>query len=256
MNHALYSKFILWKTHTKNIPNAYAIFGKSTAKRIEKSIEKIKESEYEIRLEDVNESLIDAFLPVYTASITQKNGKLFDVRETITKRQKDGFVYRSVSLYKNNILEGAMIYSIRETNLGIAYNIFPTKLTIKIPIRNITFIADYYVYQDAIDNEKEYVSHGKDRNLYGMPTHSSIGVANHKLRAASLPYVSNAKKNEMLNLSDIHPKDNTLIFLGNTKDEPIKKALLFSTTPEEEMRKKYSVLFDNTNFDLEFRQLH
>ncbi|MBT3538588.1 hypothetical protein HOF40_03495 [Candidatus Parcubacteria bacterium] len=250
-----YPKFVLWKTDVKNVQNAYELFGKKTAKRIEKSIEKILESDYEIRFEDVDESFIDAFLPIYTDSITQKKGKLYNVKEKIKKFQDEGVVYRSISLYKENILKGAMIYTIREKNLGISYNIFPNEISVKLPIKNITFVADYHIYQDAIDRKKEFVSHGKDRNLYGIPTHSSIGVANHKLRAASLPHVSNSMKNEILNLDELSIDEDTLIFSGDEKGASIKKALLVSKTSEEEMRKRYSILFENENFNLEFKKI-
>lgn len=232
---------VAWRTTLDSAAAGIDIFGRQTRSRIRKALACIEDSPYRFVHESVDQSYLDAFVPLYMDRIGgMERGNVYDVQTTITDNMKQGREYKALSLYRGDELCGGAIYSLREKSFSVAYRIFPHTLDIDIP-GNIGFVADSLVYERAIEAKKQFVLHGKDRNVFGP--YSNIGLAMYKLQAGARPFVSKAEENAFhTELPDCD--SDMLIFLGKEKGEDIKECLLVTDNADDEaIKKQYNRLF-------------
>ncbi len=270
-NTFIYPQYITWKIDISAKKNALFCFPEKTAKKIQKSQERLNQAGYQFVFEPVDMKYMDKFTPLYVDNVSTKtNPKVFDVKTEIEKRIFQGIVLEALSLYKENKYLGGCIYMIYPERISYIYRTFTKIFDLSLPI-NAAMVADYLVYQRAIDYDKHMIFHGRDRNLYGL--HSDIGVAEFKLHSGCAPYVSKHENQtffsrtvgddfgtQIQTIEGTHfileqnfnkSKEAVLIFLGEKSEEKIKNALLFVKNKNEELLKKYNYLFKNPNFTTE-----
>lgn len=237
-----YPHHIRWKLFLDTHIDPYDFFIGSMKKRVKKTVEKLQQQNvYEFRHEIVTKEYIERFLPIYQELISSKENPLvFDIASSIVLSDDAKYKYESVSLYQNDIFVGGVIYSNREDSFFVGYKAFPRTFDFSAQ-STPTKVAEYYLIQKAQQEKKEYMSHGKDRNRYGL--YSSIGLAQFKMSIGCLPYVE--EKTEIYKNVSFESSVNTdvLVFLGDTINERITQAILFSSQDETTAKKAYPELW-------------
>ena len=216
---------IMWRVYFTDITDPFELFRKKTRKKLRSALIRMDQTDYRFMIEPMTDELLDRFIPLYTDHILKKeSGKVFDVKKSIHEGQKVR-PYFMLSLYHQNNFLGGIIFSDREDFFTTAFKVFPKSLSdIDLPL-NITFLAEYYLFEYAIKQGKEYIKHGRDRNMYGI--HSNPGLAMFKLQIGGLPYVG--MRDIIFDTFD-PPKENTrdiLVFHGEQMEQKITHATLY-----------------------------
>jgi hypothetical protein len=269
-----YPRYVGWQVDLQNRLDANLCFGKKTSKKIQKTILLLEKEGYTFKTEPVQEELLKKFLPLYHKNISEKeNPKFFDVPTELQKNsKKEDSQIEALSLYYGTTYVGGVIYRVVADSIKINYRVFQKELFKSFPITP-SIVSDFFIYQKAIDLKKEFVTHGKDSNLYGL--HSSIGLALFKIQSGCYPKVSKdcpiffTRKKSDLKAEDTQQicsdptytldytqnffltKNDILVFLGEKQNEKIQKAILFLKNTDEETLKKYELLFNNPHFTTE-----
>jgi hypothetical protein len=154
-------------------------FGKNHTVRIKNSLKKIAESSITYSFEPLTREVLDWFIPLYTATITEKNNpKVNDIFEsTIGKVSK--FNYLALILKEEGVPIGATLFSERNSILSFAYRIYPLNWQKNNLPAGPSLYAEYLMNEYASQNGFSKISHGKDRNPYGY--NAGIGLALFKL---------------------------------------------------------------------------
>lgn len=247
-----FPRYVSWRIHLQN-NDPFSAFGKQTAVRIKKADYLLSQYGYRFIIEDVTSAYLDKFVPLYEKNILSKErGTVFPVRKRVLEGEKFGKKYQVVSLYKNDEYLGGIIFSISPTRdfFSSAYKVFPHSIPEKIPI-SVSFIADLYFYSHSISLGCSDISHGYDRNIYGF--HSAIGLACYKIQVGGKPFIPKYKislqePNEILHAIPQFP-DDMFLLLGDSFETFSEKAILVSEKPEEELKKKFPILFSNKYFE-------
>lgn len=247
-----FPRYISWRIHLQN-NDPFSAFGKQTTSRIKKADQLLSQYGYRFIIEDVTSDYLDTFIPLYEKNILSKErGTVFPVRARIAEGEKSGKRYQVVSLYKHDEYLGGIIFSITPSNdfLASAYKVFPHEIPEKIPI-SVSFVADSYFYSHSISLGCSDLSHGYDRNIYGY--HSSIGLACYKIQVGGKPFIPRYKitPKEPNEIMYTLPEFSHDMFLLLSDDFEIfsQKAILVSEKPEEELQKKFPILFSNKYFE-------
>ncbi len=272
MSSIIYPQYITWEVSLIEKTSALSCFSSEISKKIPKTLLRLKEAGYTFVFERVDASYMKNFSVVYKENITQKNNpKIFDVENEIAKKILDGSTIEALSLYKNDTYLGGSIYRVLDEKFSVIYRSFVKTFEFSLPV-NIGIVADFFLYQKAIDEKKMHITHGRDRNLYGL--HSDPGLVQFKLSVGGIPHVSK-HENQMifsrekedisgknikiiegngpsiLNQNFYSSKDCVFIFLGEQKDTKITKAILYTKNTDPEFLKKHNYLFKNPNFTTE-----
>lgn len=237
---------ISWKVQISREQDIFALFGQSTAKKIKRSLKLLEENNLSYTVDTVDNEYLDLFIPLYEKNILQKhNPKLFDIKQYIADGiAKKGGIYKAITLRRGNEYLGGMIFYPYTLTLSVAFKVFPSTMEPRLPI-NLALIAEYFLYSYAAEQKMHTVLHGKDRNFYGV--NSAIGLAMYKLNAGCRPYISkDAIEVEKITQEKI-VKD-TLLFLGNMKENPVTKAILYLEDRDKEREKKYQILINSDHF--------
>ncbi len=248
----IFPRHISWKVFFTN-SDPYSPFGTKTFSRIKKTLSILTDAGYVFTIEDVDELYLNKFIPRYEAFISSKErGTIFPIKDRINDGKKRGWQYKALSLYKNTEYLGGLIFSTDAVSSFISsnYKVFPHEIPEKISI-GVSFVAEKYFNEYSISNKIEFITHGLDRNIYGF--HSNIGLACYKVQIGGRPFIplkrtSTNEPNEILETLPIFEED-MLVFLGEKHEEFITKALLVSEKPEEELQKKFPILFSNNYFE-------
>jgi hypothetical protein len=154
-------------------------FGKNHTVRINNSLKKISDSSVTHSFEPLTSDILEWFIPLYTATITEKNNpKLNDIlKSTLGKVSK--FSYFALILREEEVPIGATIFSERNSILSFAYRIYPLDWQKNNLPAGPSLYAEYLMNAYASQNGFSKISHGKDRNPYGY--NAGIGLALFKL---------------------------------------------------------------------------
>lgn len=240
----MYPHYIYWKIDLTNVKDPFDIIGPRTGKKIRKALSILDGSPFQFKIEQIDNALLDAFVPLYEDNMRSKqNGTIFPVKEKILECTAKGKTYEMVSLYENNVFVGGMIYSVQKERISVAYKVFPKDTPLKFPV-SLSFVAEYKLFERAMELKKTELLHGKDRNCYGV--FSNVGLAMYKLQIGCLPHVSQSKENTFYEEHDIKPTSDTLVFLGSKNGEPIHEAILYTTKDEETAKMVYQILFSRS----------
>lgn len=270
MSIVTYPQYIKWELSLAKKISSLECFSPEIAKKIPKSLSRLQAAGYTFVFEAVDASYMEKFHTLYVQNISQKeNPKIFEVKGKIAEKLSKGETIEALSLYKNNTYLGGSIYRVLDEKFSVIYRTFQKEFEISLPV-NVGIAADSLVYQKAIDEKKTDITHGRDRNLYGL--HSDIGLAQFKLLVGCAPYISNnqqvifsREKNDFegasvkilegtdpLLLQNIQgSKECVLMFLGSESNAKIEKAILYTRNTDPEFLKKHNYLFKNPNFTTE-----
>lgn len=248
---AIFPRHISWKIFFEEF-DPYSPFGKQTRSRIKKTLDVLTNAGYVFTVEEVDESYLTKFLPLYEAFISSKeHGTIFPIKDRVADGKKRGREYKALSLYKGTEYLGGLIFSTDPGSNFISsnYKVFPHEIPEKTSI-GVSFVAEKYFNEYAINNKFDFITHGLDRNIYGF--HSNIGLACYKIQIGGRPFIplkrtSTNEPNEIIHTLPTFAED-MLIFLGKKHEEFISKALFVSEQSTEELQKKFPILFSNKYF--------
>ncbi|MBC7472208.1 MAG: hypothetical protein H7196_03035 [candidate division SR1 bacterium] len=246
----LHPKKISWRVDIPKNGNILELYGDRTKKDLNNSLDRLKISQYKFCIEEITKDYLDQFVPLYVTNIESiKEGIIYDMYDIILHNPKHQDGYKALSLYLGSEYLGAILFVVSKSNkLYEIAKVFPK--TILTPLKlNITFIAEYKLYEYAVNNNIKYISLGVDTNYFGR--RGNIGLAIYKLRTGAQPYCP--KKNDNLIFENIifnHEKDDDmLVFLG-TLGKKIEFAKLFLNSKTEYLD-KYSQLLQNKKVSVE-----
>lgn len=202
-------------------------FSGRAAKKIHASLPLLEASQIEHRIEPLTEAFFDDFMPLYLGYIGNKqNALLHDVKAN-TLYKDSRFPYFSFSLYESGEFIGGTIFSVRADRISYAYRTFKSDWINARIKASPAMIGEYVVAEYASTHGKQFLSHGKDRNPYGI--NAGIGLAAFKLSVGCRASVS--KGAELRTLDTESLTEDCLILELPNEGTAITKAYLV-TTPE------------------------
>lgn len=163
------------------------LFGKSEQKKLKHTLNKLKEhSEIDYKFEPLDKGFFEWWTPMYEERINSKdNPKIFDVEHATLNNPKSGRKYFSLTISENGEHIGGVVFSTNTNTLYFAYRtiIFDWK-TAKLRAAP-SLLAEYLLARHAHQLGLKIISHGIDRNPYGI--NSGIGLAAFKLSTGCSP---------------------------------------------------------------------
>jgi|694.fasta_scaffold58263_1 hypothetical protein len=215
-------------------------FGKSYAK-IVKSVDALARDGYKVEFKDLTEELLDQFIPLYEQNlIAKKNPKIFDIKKLIEQTQSDNATIQMLVLSKDDKFLGGYIFSNYENSYRIMFVVLPKSLETKIFVNNVAFLMIFKMIEKSLEDKKEYFSHGRDRNLFGL--NADIGLAIFKLRCGFKPYIKDKPDIEFLDEFKWNGTDDVLLFAGDQVEKKITKSYLFTNKKDEELKSAYGAI--------------
>lgn len=246
-----YPEKITWVLDLTSFKDALELFGKKTQKKLKSSINRLKTTDYSFKIDHVDENFIKIFYPIYSKNVKQKKNPLVhDLMDKVILNPPHHFPYLSISLYEKDQLRGGIIFSDRDSFIQTSFRAFPSKIDLKLPI-SISYLAEYYLNDFCLKNNKEYICRGKDRNAFGA--NSSIGLVSFKLQLGYEPYMLNEEDfaKDKLQFFDSYEWDsesNVLIFEATQFSEKITSAVLLSLTAT--IDEKYQNILSSEAFEV------
>lgn len=172
------------------------------------------------------------FTPLYNETIgTKENGIVHDVYQKTLGKDFIEFPYYGLSVYENGVYIGGTIFSLREDRIAYAYRAYKrdwNEITLKT---NPAILAEYYVAQFASEKHIKYISHGRDRNPYGL--NSAIGLATFKLSVGCSPLLTENFDTLELDTNTIE-QDALILEMPEKGQLYITKAYLVTTKENEQ----------------------
>jgi len=202
------------------------IFGKNNLARLRSTLKNIDTSDVVHRIEPLTDEVLDWFTPLYLKTITTKdNPKLFDIRST-TIGKVSKYKYYSLTLLEDGTPVGATIFSERGSILSVAYRIYPNNWSQNNLQANPSVLAEYLLNSHGVEQGFKTLSHGKDRNPYGLNSH--IGLAIFKLSVGCSAYLpSTPYEIQTLDLNQVN--QDVLLFKMPTEGGQITEGVLYAT---------------------------
>jgi hypothetical protein len=202
-------------------------FSGRAAKKIHASLPLLEASNITYTIEPLSGAFFADFMPLYTAHIGGKQNSLLHDVEEKTLHKVSSFSYYSFSLRENGVFIGGTIFSLRTDRISYAYRAFQTDWTDARLKASPAMIGEYVVAQFASEQGKQFLSHGKDRNPYGL--NAAIGLATFKLSVGCKASVSKGAEVRTIDTDTI--TEDCLILTMPEEGTSITKAYLV-TTPE------------------------
>lgn len=173
----------------KDISAGFEIdFSGSVAEKIRTTIPRLEAAGVSYTIEPLTAEFLCDFMPMYEAEISAKpNAQVHDVPGNTLYNPEAKFPYFCFSLKENGVFVGGSIFSVRSDCVAFAYRAFSSGWITTTLRASPSLIGEYGVAQYASAQGKKYLSHGKDRNPYGL--NASIGLATFKLSVGCSPSV-------------------------------------------------------------------
>jgi len=172
--------------HKEVTPDPINLFGKSEQAKLKGTLAKLQGNDITYSIDPLDESFFDWWLPLYQDRIISKsNPKLFDVREKTLGNPNKDKKYFSFTLFEAGERLGGVVFSLSEDTLFFAYRTLAYDWK-KAHLRaSPSLLVEYLLSEHAKNAAMKYISHGIDRNPYGV--NSSIGLALFKLSTGCRP---------------------------------------------------------------------
>jgi len=251
MQNYFFPEKVAWKLGISNSTSIFEHISKSTRAKIKKSLKIYKELGYSFEFEEITEKNIDLFVNIYTQNIlSKKNPKIFNIKEYLDDHAAKDKEYVHLCAYKNDIYIGGCILAIKKDIINFAFKVFP--LEDKGGDLNLTLLVEYFVFEKALELNKNYIFHGADSNLYGE--HSNIGLAMFKLSLGHYPFISSSKDNKINKYIWSGDKD-VFGFTCEENSQPgdeLTTGVLFiaDNLSDDEVGDKYGVLLKNSKISV------
>jgi|GEM_PF-2197896 len=210
----------------------FPLFGKNNQNRLHSTLNNIENTNITHEFSPLTNETLNWFIPLYQETISTKtNPKIFDIRDT-TINKNSIYKYYSLVLFENNVAIGATIFSERDTILSIAYRIYPNNWVDNKLRAGPSFYAEYLLNSYASQKGFKLISHGRDRNPYGLNSH--IGLAIFKLTVGCTASLLNSSY-EVKNIDLDEIDRDVLIFKHPTESRQITEGVLYAS--EENVHK-------------------
>lgn len=198
--------------------------GKNNKSRIRSTVKNLLSADIKHEIKPLDQSILDWFVPLYLERIGSKeNPKVFDIYGT-TLGKESKYKYFALILFEDGEPIGATIFSERKNLLSIAYRIFPNQWKNHSLQANPSLYTEYLLNQYGWERGYKKLSHGRDRNPYGLNSH--IGLAIFKLSVgckAFLPSVDCMV--DEIDLDEIN--EDILILVYPEDGDQITNAILY-----------------------------
>ncbi len=225
-----YPNYTVWQRETSKNPLDF-VQGK-TKKKLESTIKKLTEAGIDTLIEPLERSFFEWFTPLYNSHIASKqNNIVHDIYAKTLGKETIDFPYFSLTLFERGEKIGGTIFSSRPDRIAYAFRIFPSDWQHANLLASPALVGEYAIETYAIEHQIPHVSHGRDRNPFGI--NAAIGLATFKLSMGCQPVLPTVYEAHTLD-SDTVDVD-TLVLTLPTQGEAITKAFLV-TTPENEAR--------------------
>ncbi len=230
----------IWRKPTAINPEIF--YSKKNTKRIRSTLSRLAEYQVSYTFVPLSEEFLHWFSPLYIELIGQKrNATLHNLHEKTLGNPTPPLEYMALTVTMGDTVLGGAIVSINGDRLMIAYRAFLPKWPTGSLQASPSLYADYVIAKIAHTLGKQQISHGKDRNLFGI--NSDIGQLIYKLSVGyrpQLPAQSSNEPHEVLTINTDEITENTVILHYPEVGELITNATLVTKRQDEEL---YSQLF-------------
>ncbi len=229
----------IWRKPTSEYPELF--YSKKNAKRIRSTLARADELNVVCEFTPLSTDFLNWFSPMYVDLIgKKKNANLHDLYTKTLGSSNPTYDFWSLTVTMNNQrLGGAIIFANIE-RLMIAYRAFLPKWPEGSLQASPSLYAEYMIAKNAFILNKQQISHGKDRNLYGQ--NSDIGQLIYKLAVGyipQLPVAAVADPIEILTFETSAATEDTVVLHYPSTGDKITEATLVTSSLNEE---KYSQL--------------
>ena len=158
-------------------------------KKILSTLPLLPTANIQYHIEPLTEAFFLKFLPLYTGQIqTKPNALIHNIVDKTLHNTKSNFPYYCLSISENGTFMGGAIFSVRKDRVSYAYRTFIKEWQHAKLKAGPALIGEYAVAEFSNNRGLTYISHGKDRNPYGL--NANIGLATFKLSVGCYPSVS------------------------------------------------------------------
>lgn len=235
-----YAEKQTWRKETVELPET--LYSRKNVKRIRSTIAKLEENAISYEFKKLSVDFLDSFTPLYRDLIGKKrNANLHDLYEKTLNNPNSSYEYLSLGITMGRTALGGAILLSSSDIFMIAYRAFLPKWPHGSLQASPSLLADYLIAQTAYKLGKKHISHGKDRNLYGL--NSEIGQLTYKLSvgyAPKLPIATN-ESSIKLNIDISTIKSDCVILQYPDTGNDIHRAMLITSHENE---KEYSQLLN------------
>ena len=196
---------VSWRKTIGN--DSFSHYNKTNAKRILKTYTHQTRDDITYTIEALTLEHLAWFEPMYVAKIAQKdNPQIINLYETtLNKVHRD---YKILIITEHGVHLGGIIFSETTAEVNISYKIFADAWNMSNLPAGPSLYADFLLTEYTTSKNKTIMSHGKDRNGYGIT--SSIGLAIFKISLGYKPCLP--KKYELKTVDDTNITKDALYF--------------------------------------------
>ncbi len=206
-------------------------FGENSQARIKSTLKKVSSVGVVTTIQPLTKELLAEFLPIYKEEIDRKdNPKIFDVEEKTLGSAASRYPYFYLSLHEKGAHLGGTIFAERPDALFVSYRAYrPDWQETKLQAKPALY-AEYITANHAVRLGKSRISHGRDRNPYGL--NANIGLAAFKLAIGCRVYMLEEFELNQIDTDTIETDALVLQYPGDSI-ERISKAFLITTKNTE-----------------------
>ena len=228
-----YTEKQVWRKPVMKNPEE--LYSRGNQKRIRSTMKKVLECKISHIFEPLSQNFLSWFTPMYTELIGKKsNAIVYDLFEKTLNNNLNGNDFLGMTVCLNNTPVGGAIINMYEELFMISYRAFLPKWPSGTLQSSPSLYAEYVTAKEAFAKHKHQVSHGKDRNLFGI--NSNIGQLMYKLSVGykpQLPINKVAQKNEVLILDTQNVKQDVVVLQYPDEGLYITKAILVASRETE-----------------------
>jgi hypothetical protein len=208
-----------------------ASFKGRVGKKILSTLPHLTEANIHYHIEPLSEAFFTSFLPLYSSQIqTKQNALIHDIVEKTLHNDKNDFPYYCLSIYEGDLFIGGAIFSVRKDRVSYAYRSFIKEWQHAKLKAGPALVGEYAVAEFSCARGLHYISHGMDRNPYGL--NANIGLATFKLSVGCYPSVSSVFETKTLKTSLL--TEDCFILAMPEEGTKINKAYLVTRPGNEE----------------------
>lgn len=207
-------------------------FSGRVAKKIHLTLPLLNAHDITYSIQELDESFFVNFTPLYEKQIgNKKNALLQSIYKNTLGKNDTTIPYYSIAMYEGGHFMGGAIFSKRKDRISYAYRMYINEWISAIKLQaGPALIGEYAVAAFACEQGLCFVSHGKDRNPYGL--NASIGLATFKMSVGCIPSVGGTY--EIKNIETNTIKEDCLILEQPHVGSTITKAYLVVSPENEE----------------------
>ncbi len=245
-----YPSHVRWFREVASDPLQY--LGGSNGKKIQSSITQMDDMGVYWLLAPLTDVFFEKFTPLYEKIIGEKqNGVSHDVYNKTLGKDFIEFPYYGLSLFDSGTYVGGTIFSVREDRVAYAFRAYERNWPKAKLKAGPALIAEFAVAEFAAQRKLKYISHGRDRNPYGL--NSAIGLAIFKLSVGCKPLVTEDCTLETLETSEL-TVDTLVLITPPAGEDFINQALLVTTKANESLYEQVTKYPEQLQVEVIFRK--